>query len=45
MDIILGSKKLREKLINLENLSLLSNQWEQGLEKFKSLSGKYYLYE
>jgi hypothetical protein len=45
MDLILGSKELRKKLMNLENLPLLSDQWEQGLEKFKSISGKYYLYE
>ena len=45
MDLILGSKSLRKKLMNLENLTLLSDQWEQGVKKFKSLSERYYLYE
>ena len=45
MDLIIGSRDLRKKLMNLENLPLLSDQWKQGLEKFKSTSGKYYLYE
>ncbi|MBU0462798.1 MAG: DUF1343 domain-containing protein [Proteobacteria bacterium] len=45
MDLILGSKTLRKRLTNLEDISLLSGQWQDELKQFKSLSGKYYLYE
>ncbi|WP_299979864.1 DUF1343 domain-containing protein [Desulfobacula sp.] len=45
IDLILGSKKLRKKLTRLEDLSLLSDQWQKELESFKSISGKYHLYE
>lgn len=45
IDLILGNKLLREKLTNLEDLTLLSTQWQQELATFKSISGKYYLYE
>ncbi len=45
IDLILGSKTVRKKIMDLENLILVSDQWKKGLEKFKSLSKKYYLYE
>ena len=45
IDLILGSKTLRKKLTSLENLIPLSNQWQKELKNFKSLSGKYHLYE
>jgi uncharacterized protein YbbC (DUF1343 family) len=45
MDLILGSKELRKKLTNLENLTQISDQWTKELNEFKTLSGKYYLYD
>ncbi|MCP3873471.1 MAG: DUF1343 domain-containing protein [Desulfobacteraceae bacterium] len=45
IDLILGSKTLRKKLTNLENLTMLSDEWQKELIDFKSLSGKYHLYE
>jgi len=45
IDLILGSKSLREKLTCLKELTLLSDQWSTELATFKSISGKYYLYE
>ncbi|MCD4722054.1 MAG: DUF1343 domain-containing protein [Desulfobacula sp.] len=45
IDLILGSKSLRKKLTNLEDLTLLSDQWSQELATFKSISRKYHLYE
>ena len=45
IDLILGSKTLRKKLTRLEDLILLSDQWQKELENFKSISGKYHLYE
>ena len=45
IDLILGSKTLRKNLTSLENLTRLSNQWVKELENFKSISGKYHLYE
>ena len=45
IDLILGSKTLREKLTRLEDLTEVSDQWSEELAEFKSLSGNYYLYE
>ncbi len=45
IDLILGSKSFRKSLANLENLTLLTDQWTQELETFKSISRKYHLYE
>jgi uncharacterized protein YbbC (DUF1343 family) len=45
IDLILGSKTLREKLTRLEDLTEVSGQWSEELAEFKSLSGNYYLYE
>ncbi len=45
IDLILGSKTLRKRLTNLEDINLLSGQWQNELQQFKTLSGKYYLYE
>lgn len=45
MDLILGSKTLREKITGFENLIQLSDQWIDELDQFKSLSRKYHLYE
>ncbi|OGR31616.1 MAG: hypothetical protein A3J80_08905 [Desulfobacula sp. RIFOXYB2_FULL_45_6] len=45
MDLILGSKDLREKLIGQEDLFRLSNQWKDELNHFQSLSRKYHLYD
>lgn len=45
IDLILGSKALRKRLANLEDIAILSDQWQDELEQFKTLSGKYYLYE
>jgi len=38
LDLILGSKTIRKKIMNLENLILLSEQWKDELKNFKSLS-------
>jgi len=45
IDLILGSKTLRKKLTGLKDLTGLSNQWQKELKNFKSISGKYHLYE
>jgi uncharacterized protein YbbC (DUF1343 family) len=45
IDLILGSKNLRKKLTNLEDLTLLSHQWQNKLDQFKLISEKYHLYE
>jgi len=45
IDLILGSKPLRKSLTNLEDLTLLSGQWQDELNQFKSISGEYHLYE
>jgi len=45
IDLILGSKTLRKKLTSLKDLIALSSQWQKELKNFKSISGKYHLYE
>jgi len=45
IDLILGSKTLRKKLTGLKDLITISNQWKEEIINFKSLSGKYHLYE
>jgi uncharacterized protein YbbC (DUF1343 family) len=45
IDLILGSQSLRKKLTRFEDLTLLSDQWTEELENFKSISRKYHLYE
>lgn len=45
MDLILGSKKLREKIVGLEDPIRLSDQWRDELNEFISLSRKYHLYD
>jgi uncharacterized protein YbbC (DUF1343 family) len=45
MDLILGSKTVRKKIVDLENLISLSGLWKKELDQFKSISKEYYLYE
>ncbi|MFA5902403.1 MAG: DUF1343 domain-containing protein [Desulfobacula sp.] len=45
MDLILGSKILREKITGFEDLIQLSDRWKDELDQFKSVSRKYHLYE
>lgn len=45
MDLILGSKTLREEIMKLTDIKRLSSQWEKPLAQFKQLSKPYYLYE
>jgi len=45
IDLILGSKTLREKLAAQEDPVHLSDQWKDELDQFQSLSRKYHLYD
>ncbi len=45
MDLILGNKGLRKQLTSLENLTQISDKWTNEIKDFKTLSGKYYLYD
>jgi len=44
MDLILGSRNIREKLADMEAPEELETLWQEGLDTFKSSSRKYYLY-
>ncbi|MCP4021201.1 MAG: DUF1343 domain-containing protein [Desulfobacteraceae bacterium] len=44
MDLILGSRKIREQLDNIEDLTRIEQGWKKELEAFKNLSSKFYLY-
>ncbi len=45
IDLILGSKTLREKIVNLQNLKAVSREWENDIADFHTLSRTYHLYE
>lgn len=45
IDLILGSRKIREQLQEMKDLKTLEALWEKGLEKFVSLTKNYYLYD
>ncbi len=44
LDLILGSRRLREKIQDLEPVEGLENQWVDELADFSERSGRYYLY-
>ncbi|MBA3012019.1 MAG: DUF1343 domain-containing protein [Proteobacteria bacterium] len=44
MDLILGSRDIRENLSDMEDPEKLETLWQDGLDTFKSRSQKYYLY-
>jgi uncharacterized protein YbbC (DUF1343 family) len=45
IDLILGSKILRERLCAFEDLQSIAFEWEEPLKEFKSVARHYYLYE
>ncbi len=45
IDLILGSRDIREKITRMEDISALETHWQEGLDQFISLSKNYYLYE
>ncbi|MCP4670767.1 MAG: DUF1343 domain-containing protein [Desulfobacula sp.] len=45
MDLILGSKTIRKKIMGFKDLISLSEQWDKELENYKTLCREYYLYE
>ena len=44
MDLILGSKDLRESIERLEDVETLESAWQPELDQFKEVSKRYYLY-
>ncbi len=45
IDLILGSRDLRQKIESFEDLELVRETWQPELEAFKARSREYYLYE
>ena len=45
MDLILGSRDLREKIVAMKDPAVLETLWQNGLNKFKTHSEKFYLYD
>ena len=45
MDLILGSRDIREKLSEMKDPALLETLWQDELTTFKTLSKRYYLYD
>ena len=45
MDLILGSRRVREALTNQTRLEELESEWQRDLTAFQSMSERYYLYD
>lgn len=45
MDLILGSRDLRKKIAEMQDIEILEANWQEGLSHFKSQSKNHYLYE
>jgi len=45
MDLILGSRDLREKIVDMRDLKVLETNWQKDLTQFMIDSKKYYLYD
>ncbi len=45
MDLILGSKKIRDKIVEQKNIQHLESEWQNDLEPFLLASRKVHLYE
>jgi len=45
LDLILGSKNLRKKIQNFEEIDSIEESWQEDLGKFIQTSKEYYLYE
>ncbi|MCD4740976.1 MAG: DUF1343 domain-containing protein [Desulfobacteraceae bacterium] len=45
MDLILGSKKLRLQIENMENIDKIEESWQKPLNNFNKISKKFYLYD
>ncbi|MCF8112520.1 MAG: DUF1343 domain-containing protein [Desulfotignum sp.] len=45
MDLILGSREIRERIRDLSDIKTIENMWQQDLEDFICSSSTYYLYE
>lgn len=45
MDLILGSRSLREDITGQKDIQHLEAQWENDLNQFKSAAKKVHLYE
>ena len=44
IDLIIGDRKIREGVESDVSIDILEVEWQQGLEAFKKLSRKFYLY-
>ncbi|MBW2175488.1 MAG: DUF1343 domain-containing protein [Deltaproteobacteria bacterium] len=45
IDLIIGSREIRERVENLEPLETIINSWKDETESFRCTSRKYYLYD
>ena len=45
IDLIIGDRKIREGMESDVSIDILEAEWQQGLEAFKKLSRKFYLYD
>lgn len=45
IDLIIGDRKIRQRLENLEPIDQIVESWQPELNEFKDISGEFYLYE
>ena len=45
IDLILGSRNLRKKIENLDNIDKIEEAWQKSLNNFKKTSKEFYLYD
>ena len=45
MDLILGSRKIRKKIENLDNIDTIEQSWQKDLDNFIKTSREFYLYD
>lgn len=44
-DLILGSRKIRERIERMDSLDDIAEEWREEMEEFRTLSRKYHIYE
>ena len=45
IDLIIGDKKIRRRLENLESIDEIEKDWQEELERFVEISREFHLYD
>jgi uncharacterized protein YbbC (DUF1343 family) len=44
IDLLIGDRKIRERLENLDPIEEIESEWQEGLDRFKEISREFHLY-